>query len=480
MDTPNLCNKINEMIGFIKPFLPLVNCHLVNFITDNLFDKLIPKEIKEEVVAMKTDELKLLFLNNFKHCNNECRVSQLGTYFLKTKMMSLSHNGGCISLEKLKQILSNKSQDDFKSLPFQGFMSLKKGHEVEIMCALTTFIANNFKYSHIVDIGGGKGYLSSMLALEHNLKVLSIDSSIVNNQGAIKRTKKLEKAWKSIKNKFPQEDKGKNNIYEPIQSISLKQVTTFVNETTDLIQIVQRQYPHDTCDKVMMVGLHTCGTLSPSSLKLFVNNSKHINSLINVGCCYHLLEEEFEEVSKHWTREEIGVESFGFPMSNYLQEIKFSLGRNARMLAAQSIQRIANEKESNLDLLFHRVLLEEFLKSKMGYTSLCRFRVGRLAKKTTDFKDYFKKSIKKLELDEIKISDEELEQFYVSHLHERELFEKFFFIRVVLAPVVEGIILLDRQLYLHEQGIEESYIAQLFDPYVSPRCHAIIAFNNSK
>ncbi|MPC56439.1 Methyltransferase-like protein 25 [Portunus trituberculatus] len=41
-----------------------------------------------------------------------------------------------------------------------------------------------------------------------------------------------------------------------------------------------------------LIGLHTCGNLASSSLRLFVANPR-VHFLCNVGCCYHLLEEEF-------------------------------------------------------------------------------------------------------------------------------------------------------------------------------------------
>lgn len=49
------------------------------------------------------------------------------------------------------------------------------------------------------------------------------------------------------------------------------------------------------------------------------------------------------------------------------------------------------------------------------------------------------------------VKDAELEQFYMDHKLDQELLQKFFIIRLVLAPVIEEIILLDRLLYLHEQ-----------------------------
>lgn len=50
-----------------------------------------------------------------------------------------------------------------------------------------------------------------------------------------------------------------------------------------------------TCEpgqQLMLTGLHTCGNLAPSILRIFVANPD-TRVLCNVGCCYNLLDEEF-------------------------------------------------------------------------------------------------------------------------------------------------------------------------------------------
>lgn len=42
-----------------------------------------------------------------------------------------------------------------------------------------------------------------------------------------------------------------------------------------------------------MVGLHTCGDLAPSTLRMFVAKPE-LSAVCSVGCCYHLLTEEFD------------------------------------------------------------------------------------------------------------------------------------------------------------------------------------------
>ena len=48
-------------------------------------------------------------------------------------------------------------------------------------------------------------------------------------------------------------------------------------------------------------------------------------------------------------------------------------------------------------------------------------------------------------------------------------------LRAVLAPVVESLVLIDRVLYLTEQGIPSVELLPVFDPAISPRNFAIIA-----
>lgn len=52
----------------------------------------------------------------------------------------------------------------------------------------------------MIDIGSGKGYLSSFLSMQYNLKVYGIDSSSSNTNGARERNRKLKKHWRAYQN----------------------------------------------------------------------------------------------------------------------------------------------------------------------------------------------------------------------------------------------------------------------------------------
>ena len=71
--------------------------------------------------------------------------------------------------------------------------------------------------------------------------------------------------------------------------------TTRPHTRTKMSIDIDKKYEQDVDDiGIMLTGLHTCGDLASSMLELFVTNPD-IKSLCSVGCCYHLLSEEFGE-----------------------------------------------------------------------------------------------------------------------------------------------------------------------------------------
>lgn len=464
-------HKLTEMVEYIKPLLPLANCHMVNFLTDKHFENAIPPDIKQEIAHMDVRNVNQIIYNHFggKTVMDNCCPNLL-TFLNKAKCNKVDTYINYLSLEDLKKKVATWKCGELNLIKLNQMMTSKKSHEVEIMTAVAGAMASRSGCSHVVDIGGGKGYLSSVLALEYQLKVLSIDASQINSLGAAKRAVKLEKCWHHIRkrsfenlvsaNALSHEENSEGNEKEDCSITKMEnttnhkmvytQVTEYVCDDTDLANIVAQNLG-DKTERMVIVGLHTCGNLAPSCLRLMTANMLYVRCLINVGCCYHLMNEEFTG-SEFWSDMDPILKGFGFPMSTYLRNIKFSLGRNARMIAAQSTDRIGSEGKIATDALFYRSLLEVFLQSKLGVSEVPQGRVGRLASKSSGFIDYVKKCVKKLKLD-IEVDDMEVGLLYSQYKADQLQLETFFLLRVALAPVVEGIILLDRLLYLQEQII---------------------------
>ncbi|XP_068026639.1 probable methyltransferase-like protein 25 isoform X5 [Melanerpes formicivorus] len=218
----------------------------------------------------------------------------------------------------------------------------------------------------------------------------------------------------------------------------------------------------------VMVGLHTCGDLAANTLRIFTAKPE-IKAVCSVGCCYHLLSEQFEN------QEEYPEEVWGFPMCQYLKDKGWCCGRNARMSACLALERVAVGQMLPTESLFYRAVLQVIIEEIYGVTKSDR-HVGKIFSKSSSFMDYVRKSLKKLELDGSKLSDSCIMDYYEKYKHRMIELEAFNMLKVVLAPCIEVLILLDRLCYLKEQdSLAWSGLVKLFDPVKSPRCYAVIA-----
>ncbi|XP_026640363.1 methyltransferase-like protein 25 isoform X3 [Microtus ochrogaster] len=450
-------------------------------------------------------------------------------------------------------------------------MNTKKSHEVQAMAELICSIADYCGLKQIIDVGSGKGYLSSFLSLKYGLNVYGIDSSNTNTHGAKERNRKLKKHWHLYRGqtredangltlrlqkgiKAEKEAKRKENCDRPLKnsrgnqelsagaapersetavSVPRKQqgdpraqpleegnlcfenafsftdflpidaveptssqvhnaemyevrkqkrnmtskpsdpsiyspLTSFITADSELHDIIK------DLEDCLMVGLHTCGDLAPNTLRIFASKSE-VKGVCSVGCCYHLLSEEFENQDKEYAQE-----NWGFPMCRYLKEERWCCGRNARMSACLALERVAVGQGLPTESLFYRAVLQNIIKDYYGITK-CDRHVGKIYSKCSSFLDYVRMSLKKLGLDESKISEEIIMDYYEKYRPRMNELEAFNMLKVVLAPCIETLILLDRLCYLKEQeDVSWSALVKLFDPVQSPRCYAVIALKKQR
>ncbi|XP_064089296.1 probable methyltransferase-like protein 25 isoform X2 [Macrobrachium nipponense] len=592
--------QVNEVIKkvakFLSPLLPLASCHMVDYITANHWENLVPEQIREDLSNLPREQLQHIpsasLLNELGDhpvdSNGSIAASSLSLYLSAIRQHSLSSLG---VLTPVDEILEIYGPQEVATLPMKGVMSVKKTHEVETMSRVISRLAKGCGVDWIVDLGSGKGYLSTSLTLQYNLNVVAIDSSEENTSNAMVRKTKLQKFWKSLKK--TEEDKllgrplkkGKHRTrkIKPVEA-ELREspssqynrdssrhiaITAFVTENTDLLQVVkasiesgddvssgslvedgsssftgnqsssfeneyrelmrssdtrrledgnakyyidraskserpQESGERDSAEnyvlknkespvasqnkwsdvnKLGLVGLHTCGNLAPSSMKIFLSNPA-LAFLCNVGCCYHLMEEEFsqnpfidygdgnrdkpkpqntDDVPKlkpvnPLHPSEIPDLSLGFPLSKVLRDERFSLGRNSRMLSCQPADRLNCTDLSSTMSLYWRSLLQVLLLNKVGDISDMA-HVGRIAAKCQNFNEYARAAFAKLGID-VEMEEEELLEYdkkYGSHIRKLEM---FFLFRASLAPIIEGLILLDRLAYLYEQNSKDLLIAK--------------------
>jgi hypothetical protein len=138
---------------------------------------------------------------------------------------------------------------------------------------------------------------------------------------------------------------------EPSTS-SFKTFSQFIQSTSELISLMDEHNDENKSETTnfALIGLHSCGNLSNSIVNLYLTNSdnnvtckKRAKLLCNVSCCYNLLNEKYAndvESNKDIKKTNVSIcESSKFPMSKYLNELKYSLNFNIRMLACHSLDR---------------------------------------------------------------------------------------------------------------------------------------------
>ncbi|XP_042638842.1 methyltransferase-like protein 25 [Orycteropus afer afer] len=566
LNLPMLLAKLQGLLRFLKDALHISNAHTVDFYTESLWDQLVALPPETVLAALRRSaaepssgkacpfmeaerESGIYFSKIF--CETSQKLVSVEAFALAAKYYSLQNLGICTPFDQLLVALQgNRKQrtgmyvchhvaSDCSYLTFvlfwsgenvkpDEFMNMKKSHEVCVMSELISSTADFCGIKQVIDLGSGKGYLSSFLSLKYGLKVYGIDSSDVSTHGAEKRNRKLKKHWRvyhtrsrldvsglalkmakerkvkdKIQHKADAEEKCNNRMINPeemapsgflpgfsdtvISNIPqqienqhgqpqqeenwcFENVFPFIDilpinavEPTSSSQISSREISEaskerrkktsqsnessiyspltsfitadsELCDIIedledcLMVGLHTCGDLAPNTLRIFASKYE-IKGVCSVGCCYHLLSEEFENQHIECTQEK-----WGFPMCRYLQEERWCCGRNARMSACLALERVAVGQGLPIESLFYRAVLQDIIKDCYGITK-CDRHVGKIYSKSSSFLDYVRKSLKKLGLDESKQEQED---------------------------------------------IAWSTLVKLFDPVKSPRCYAVIALKKQQ
>lgn len=246
-------------------------------------------------------------------------------------------------------------------------------------------------------------------------------------------------------------------------------------DTPDLVKLAATAFPDDSDQSYSITGLHTCGNLASNSMKQFAKNDQ-IKMLCNVGCCYHLLYEEFEtDYFNGVARIMDERDEPGFPMSNFLRDKGYKIGRNCRMIATQSYKRVITNKTLPDESLIYRALVEKIIRQQIFPDREPQvLRVGKMRYKSFD--DYLRKFCKKFD---IHLTDdfttEKIQEIYMDHQFDHRLINLMYLIRLLYAKIVETLILLDRYLFLLEKDFGDVFLVKMFDEVVSPRNYGLIA-----
>ncbi|KAI7899601.1 methyltransferase domain-containing protein [Cokeromyces recurvatus] len=429
---------IQALIDFIEKHRRWTTSHVVDFITLNHWE-ILPEKWRHVLLptneSINEDEWVDSIMKITTGSNNEQWPESLRTFIRDAQEISLPR---ITNINQIKSELHKRILADIQI-------------KVERMTPVIHKIAKDQNVNSIVDLGAGQGYLSRSLAFKNHFKVLAVDSSEIQTCGAKKFDKKVIKS-----------------LGEDV--LKLHHVTDFITPD-NASHILSKWSSSHQDEKWLLCGLHTCGDLATMMLRLFTS-SPEMTCFVDVGCCYHFLTEDLDSRKV--------VKDTGFPVSHYVQKTGFKLGSTAKMLSCQAPARWLNKQNETLEAYehhFYRALLHLMMVEK-GLTDISVAPIiGRLNKKKdfVSFPIYVKAALRRLNIPENTFSDEESENYY--NIYKQKQVDKqiiiFWTLRVLLAPVIESLILMDRWLYLYNT-IEDSptknvWLWPLFDPVISPR-----------
>ncbi|XP_059613157.1 methyltransferase-like protein 25B [Phlebotomus argentipes] len=378
-----------------------------------------------------------------------------------------------LTLKYLIQRLSiSRKQEKIGNLHFPGLIGhpkfrnlfaknvkIKKRHEIERMSAICSETAERCGVEYLVDVGGGLGHLSRVLAFGHGKKVCCVErQDSLNIQARV-----LDDQFLRFAKKYLQSEE-----YEALHSPT--HLNLSISADLDAKSFVKhlKAEVFGVTDKgdftLGIVGLHPCGDLGPILLNMFRECSE-VKFIAVVGCCYMKLTGD------------------GYPLSEHLRKVKVKrperviLSYEAREVACHAMEmyeeRLSQGLYDDLKIHAYRSALERIIVKKwpdLKHTGLKSVKY----RDCSSFREYCRKAVAKLQLILPEAGPEEIKDCM-----EWEKVAIFYTFRLMLAPLVESVILTDRMLFLREnlpRTVTSSCdTVAVFDPRLSPRNHIVIA-----
>jgi len=406
------------------------------------------------------------------------------------------------TLTDLFELLSVRQRQDIQL--YKG-MNPKKVLEVILLSRLIAATSSKASIDNVIDIGSGKGYLSHVLAVEYDMKVIGIDSNEHVAECANEKVKEYEdfqKRSESLKgnpnwvrsNKRRRKRLNRKNEETKKSSGWVRSLCSHIDsnmQCSDFLKIVGDEDLFQN-QRTMLIGLHTCGNLASTTLKLFVNSEAE--AVVNAGCCYHKLL-EVGDLALRGDNERIG-----FPLSSHAKQWDFKFTTGARDLGCLALSQWDWEQMDRSINVFkmqsYRWVLDHILIvngcKPAGGILTSVFTVGALpSAKSTTFGSYCHAACEKLItkgkitapqsfVDRVADADtfiNDMDEYYKTFSPEKEDYihsvAVWWSLRAVMSSLVEEMVLVDRVLYLLEQGCEAELI-RLFPPDVSPRGYVLI------
>ncbi|CAN7942066.1 unnamed protein product, partial [Ixodes hexagonus] len=213
---------------------------------------------------------------------------------------------------------------------FRKHVKSKKQHEITRLALVVELLARKCGCRHVMDVGSGQGHLARLLALDRNFGVATVDL-VGSHLSSAKRFD--DQAVLHVKKKSGgcaegDETRSRDESQKPPQHVELE--VSMATTPEQLEGVANRAWNElgPRIDKFVLVGLHTCGDLGPSIVRLFAQTPA-VQALVSVGCCYMKLSCDRSQ-----------DEPTGYPMSWHVLSLgeRANLSYQAREVACHALE----------------------------------------------------------------------------------------------------------------------------------------------
>ncbi|XP_006821494.1 methyltransferase-like protein 25B [Saccoglossus kowalevskii] len=548
----SLKEHTKRLLCFVNYYKWLSDAYVVEFFVKDHWNT-IPKQWQDVLQDLEIDVMGSLLMQSPKAETSFCKVWPLSLLAYRSAAHALALSRTPRDTDDEIQHVLKKTKPCYEPLPhhYRRHVKPKKQYEISRLAKLIYGVSEQVLCKNLVDVGSGQGHLTRLLSFGYGLNITTVEAEGCHISGANKYDRKLKKFidLKTIEN--PSKLKGikqseaieslvpSHVIYRIDPSIAVDNFLTLISENknsmlangtaqqkgtpdlsdiNDALQCVSSDLDNEKNsaaghsekqnDKFVFAGLHTCGDLGPTMLRVFTKclNAK---ALVSVGCCYSKMTCKTVQPAQPPHRgkscthsdcidevktQRIGGDDptisqpVGFPMSCWLESIpNHELNYEPRELACHSVdiycQRLRDE-DPNIILQSYRAILEIVIQKQAPDLTQHHSGVRHIKKTMHNIKkghdmpleSYISDALRKLGIPPISFAEfkdlRECLTRWKQHI-------AFHILRSLTAPVIESLILIDRMIYLHEQGIDSELIP-LFDPKLSPRNFVLVALKNNE